>query len=329
MTLDQMAKELGVSKSTVSRALSGKGRIGQDTRERILAYAMEHGEKGKICAEKTGHDATNSLGVILPADIYEDTHPFFQNCLLGICETASKLGWHVSVAAATADDISQIKNLVEQHRVDGIILTRVLRDDKAVAYLTDCSFPLAMTGLCEKEGVIRVDTDNEAAAESLTNAMIEKGFRRFALIVDDLSYRVNKNRYDGFHNALIKNGISARQQIVYTGNQGKERLDAVIGLIMAQRAECIICGDDVICTRAMLRLLADGYRIPRDIAIASCYDSQNLNCFTPPVTAVKVMPRDVGNTVAEQLIRRLQGKDYEQKIMMAYEVSLRRSTDRK
>lgn len=329
MTIDEMAKELGVSKSTVSRALSGKGRIGEKTRKRILTFAMEHGEKGKICAKETVHDATNSLGVILPADIYEDTHPFFQECLLGICETASKLGWHVIVAAATADDISQIRNLVEQHRVDGMILTRALREDKAAAYLTNLAFPLAMTGLCEQEGVIQIDTDNEAAAESLTGALIEKGFRRFALIVDDLSYCVNRNRYDGFHNALMKNGVPAGQQIVYTGNQSKERLDALIGLIMAQRAECIICGDDVICTRVMSRLLADGYRIPRDIAIASLYDSQNLNCFTPAVTAVKVMPRDVGNMAADQLIRRLQGKDYEWKNMMAYEVSLRRSTDRK
>lgn len=329
MTLDEMAKELGVSKSTVSRALSGKGRIGEKTRERILAYAVEHGKKGKDCVEKTENDATYGLGVILPADIYEDTHPFFQNCLLGVCETASKFGWHVIVAAATADDISQIRNLVERRRVDGMILTRALRDDKAVAYLTGLSFPLAMTGLCEEEGVIQVDTDNESAAASLTNVLIKKGFRRFALIVDDLSYRVNKNRYDGFHNALMKNGIPAGQQIVYTGNQRKERLDALIGAIMAQRVECIICGDDVICTRVMSRLLADGYRIPRDIAIASLYDSQNLHCFTPAVTAVKVMSRSVGNMAADQLIRRLQGKDYEQKIMMAYEVSLRRSTDRK
>lgn len=329
MTLDEMARELGVSKTTVSRALSGKGRIGEKTRERILAYAMENREKGKNTAEEMMRDATHSLGVILPADIYEETHPFFQDCLLGICETVSKLGYYVVVVAATADDISQIKKLVERRRVDGVILTRALQRDKAVEYLTGLSFPLAMTGLCEQDEVVQVDTDNELAAESLTGALIEKGFRRFALIVDDLSYRVNKNRYNGFHNALMKSGIPAVQQIVYTGKLKRERLDAVIWSIVAQRAECIICGDDVICTCVMSRLLAEGYQIPRDIAIASLYDSQNLNCFTPPVTAVKVTPRGVGNMVADQLIRRLQGKDYERKIMMEYEVCLRRSTDRK
>lgn len=326
MTLDEMAKKLGVSKSTVSRALSGKGRIGEETRQRILDFAGKH--RVDIAPESGGGANTCTLGVVFPADIYVNGNPYFQDCLLGICETASVMGYHVMVATGTAADISGVQKLVERKKVDGIILTRSLMDDKAAKYLTDVHFPVAMTGLCDYNGVIQVDTDNESASEHLTAVLIGKGFRRFALIVEDLSYRVNRKRYDGFCSALLKNGISREKQVIYTGGLKMELLDAIIGNIMAKKVECIICGDDVVCTRLMSRLQAEGYRIPRDIAIASLYDSQNLNCFTPAVTAVNVMGRQVGNMVAKQMIQYLQKKDYVSKVFVDHEILLRKSTDR-
>lgn len=327
MTLEEMAKKLGVSKSTVSRALSGKGRIGEETRERILTFVEKNGILDQT--KRQERSRTCNLGVVLPADIYVNGNPYFQDCLLGICETAALMEYNVVVAAATAADISGIRKLVEQRKADGIILTRSLMDDKAVKYLADMHFPVAVTGLCDYNEVIQVDTDNEQASENLTAVLIGKGFSRFALIVEDLSYRVNRKRYDGFGNALLKNGISREKQVIYTGSLKMELLDAMIGNIMAQKVECIICGDDVVCTRIMSKLQAEGYRIPKDIAIASLYDSQNLNCFTPAVTAVNVMGRQVGNMVARQLIHCLQNRRYEQKVMVDYEILLRKSTNRR
>lgn len=324
MTLDEMAKELGVSKSTVSRALSGKGRIGAETRQKIITFAEEH----KVFPEPKQKQSvrTCNLGVVFPTDIYMNGNPYFQECLLGICETASMMEYNVMLTTGTAVDISGIQKLVEEKKVDGIILTRSLVDDRAVKYLTDIHFPVAMTGICDYNEVIQVDTDNEMASENLASILISKGFRKFALIVEDLSYRVNRKRYDGFCNALLKNGIARENQIVHTGNMKVELIDGIINNIITRKVECIICGDDVVCTRIMSRLQAKGYRIPRDIAIASLYDSQNLRCFTPAVTAVNVMGRKVGNMVARQMINCLQERAYDSKVMVAYEILLRKST---
>lgn len=327
MTLDEMAKTLGVSKSTVSRALSGKGRIGEETRQRILSFAEQH-RVIEIPEEEQEGNGIGNIGVILPADIYVNGNPYFMDCLLGICETASVMDYNVLVTAATTEDISGISKLVEQQKVDGIILTRSLQNDKAAKYLTDIQFPAAMTGLCDHKEIIQVDTDNELASENMASVLIGKGFRKFALIVEDMSYRVNRKRYDGFCNALMKNGLSKERQIIYTGSLKAELLDAMLDNIMAHKVECIICGDDVVCTRIMSRLQAKGYKIPKDIAIAALYDSQNLHCFTPAVTAVNVMGRQVGNIVAQQIIHHLQNRKYEQKTMVDHEILLRKSTNR-
>ena len=261
--------------------------------------------------------ATRNLGVVLPSDVYLNGGPYFQECILGICETANFLEYEVLITSATARDISGIRKLVEKKKVDGIILTRGMEDDRAI--------PTGLTGICNREGIIQVDTDNEGAAESLTSLMISRGYRRFALVIDNMEYNVNKSRYSGFGSALIKNGISLKRQMVITDPLKVELLDSVIQELVSKKVECIICGDDVICTRIMSNLQAQGYRIPKDISVASLYNSPNLDCFTPSVTAVKVSARQVGNMISKQMINYLTGEEYMQRTIMDYEILVRKS----
>jgi DNA-binding LacI/PurR family transcriptional regulator len=320
----ELANKLGVSKTTVSRALSGKGRIGEETRNQILKFARE---QGMIVKEQDTRAArTRNIGVVFPSDAYSTGSPYFHDCLYGICETASLMDYDVLITTRTVNDITGIRTLVENAKVDGIILTRSLEDDKAIRYLTDIHFPTGLTGICEYDEVIQVDTDNEAATENLTSLLIRQGFSKFALIVEDMTYHVNRCRFDGFYKALLKNGISEHNQALYTGSLKKEILDAIISDVFSKKVECIVCGDDVVCTWIMSKLQADGYRIPRDIAVASLYNSSNLNCFSPAVTAVNVPASQVGNMIGKQMINFLSGNEYKQKTKMDYEIMLRKST---
>ena len=324
MTFDDIARDLGVSKSTVSRALSGKGRIGEETRNRIIAYANH--QKLEEEKEQKG-ELTHNLGVVFPEDVYVNGNPYFHDCLLGICETAAILDYNVLLATGTAMDISKIRKLVEHKKVDGIILTRSLENDKAIEYLLKQNFPVGLTGLYEDERVIQVDTDNESAAENMTSLLISKGFRRFALLVEDLEYHVNRSRYDGFQKALLKNGIGMEHQAVYTGNLKMDSLDSILADMMSKKIQCVLCGDDIVCTKVMSKLQADGYRIPRDIAIAAFYNSQNLESFSPPITAVNISARQIGNTIGKQMISALQGKEYQKKTFVDFEILFRKSTN--
>lgn len=324
MTLEEMAKELGVSKSTVSRALSGKGRIGNETRKKIMDFAKR--QEYRIEHEKAMRLPTKNLGVILPADVYLNGGPYFQECILGICETATLMDYDVLITSGTANDVSGIRALVEKEKVDGIILTRSLNDDRAVQYLTKVGFPVGLTGICD-EDIIQVDTDNEGAAEKLATILIGSGYRKFALIVDTMDYRVNRSRHSGFSRALLKNGLTPEKQFIYAGTLNPELLDSLIDDVLSKKVECIICGDDIICKKIMSSLQSQGYRIPRDVAVASLYNSPNLDCFTPSVTAVNVSAKQVGNMIARQMIGFLTGKDYQKKTIVDYEILLRKSTN--
>ena len=323
MTITEVANELGVSVSTVSRALNGKGRIGEDTRQRIISFVTEQKNSQEI-AESSAK--TCNLGVILPDDVYIANEPYFQECIIGICETAAILDYDVLITTAKSNDITGIRTLVEKKKVDGIILTRSLEDDKAIQYLKEQDFLIGLTGGSGHEGIIQVDIDNEDAAETLTSFLIGEGYRKFAFITDTLDYIVNKDRYRGFCNALHKNGIEKNKQVFYSNFFSFDAIDSVIHDLMVQKVECIICGDDVICTKMMSNLQAGGYRIPKDIAVASLYNSPNLNCFTPSITTVNISAKRIGNAICKQMIHCLTGKEYQCKTKMDYEILVRKST---
>jgi DNA-binding LacI/PurR family transcriptional regulator len=325
MTLGEIAQELGLSKSTVSRALSGKGRIGKETSDLVKNFVNNHDHAAR--EQEFVKTSTHNIGVVLPADIYYGAGDFFQNCLLGICEEASMFGYNVLITTGKLHNISEMQSLVENRRVDGIILTRSLKEDKALQYLTDIHFPTALTGTCQYDEVIQVDTDNEGAAEKMTSMLIGRGFRKFALLVKDMNFVADKNRYDGFCKALLKNGISEQNQLFYNGSVKMEFLDSIIDNLIIQKVGCVICGDDEICTMIMSKLQSEGYQIPRDIAVASLYNSPNLECYSPAVTAVNVAAAQMGNMACKQLIQRLLNRKYETRAMINYDIIFRKSTN--
>lgn len=323
MTIEQMAEQLGVSKSTVSRALSGKGRIGKETRERVLALA----QKEEHCSRKTS-EKTGNIAVMLPSDAYRTAGEYFHECLIGICEEASLRDYDVILTGVIGNDYHEIEKLIKREKIDGVILTRAMEHDRVIQSLSDICFPTAVTGSVDNDFVIQVDTDNQRAAEDLTMYLISKGYRRFAIVLDYMEYVVNQQRFEGFRKALYQKGISYEWSPLEFGITRYGIIQNLIRDLMAKRIDCVVCGDDIICTSLLSAFLAEGYRIPRDIGIASLYNSTNLSCFSPAVTTVNVQTTKVGRMVCSQLLNALTGKEYDKKSYIDYELLVRKSTDR-
>lgn len=300
MTIEQMAEQLGVSKSTVSRALSGKGRIGKETRERVLALAGSEERKNKKTLEKTGN-----IAVVMPTDAYRTGGEYFHECLIGICEEASARDYDIMITDVTGNDYSGVDRLIRKKKIDGVILTRTMEHDRTIQNLAAMQFPVAVTGSVDNDFVIQVDVDNERASEDLTTYLISRGYRRFAIVLDYMEYAVNRNRYDGFCRALYQKGIPYEWSPLEFGITKYGIIQNLVRELMAKR-----------------------YRIPRDIGIASLYNSSNLSCFSPAVTTVNVKTRRVGRMVCNQLLNALTGKEYQKKSYVDYELLVRKSTDR-
>ncbi len=113
-----------VSKTTVSRAISGKGRIGKETRKRVMEYIEEHDYKPNAIAKGLAQSKTYNICVVMPRDYEVVDWNFFQRCLFGIQEMAETVGYDILLTMCQMNDISSLERIVANHKVDGVILMR-------------------------------------------------------------------------------------------------------------------------------------------------------------------------------------------------------------
>ncbi|MDY2660629.1 MAG: LacI family DNA-binding transcriptional regulator, partial [[Ruminococcus] gnavus] len=129
ITIHDVAEELGVSASTVSRAISGKGRIGEATRKKVMDYIKIHDYHPNGIAKSLAQSRTNNIAIIIPEVKELVDLPFFYTCMYGVNEVALANGYDMFVITTSGKDNSHLKRLIDNNKVDGMILGRTYRND--------------------------------------------------------------------------------------------------------------------------------------------------------------------------------------------------------
>ena len=214
-TIDDIARELGVSKTTVSRAISGKGRIGQATRERVLAFIKEHDYRPNVVARGLAQRKTYNIALLMPKDYVATEFLFFKDCMNGICEVASEYNYDIIISMIDGEDISQIQRLEANRIVDGIIVSRAVVSSEVQKYLKECREPFVLIGPSDDPNIPFIDNKNQEAGKELTSIMLMKGMRHLALLGGNQSYNVTISRYQGFLDAHHELGIPVDENLIF------------------------------------------------------------------------------------------------------------------
>lgn len=325
MTIDDIADALGVSKTTVSRAISGKGRISKATTERVLSYIDEHNYTPNINAQGLAQRKTFNIGVVWPADYSAVDLPFFQKCLMGINGTAAEQGYDLLVSMIEGDDIAGIRRIVENHKVDGVILTRTLVHDAPAAYLKGSGIPFVAIGHTEDPEIISVDNANEKACEELTGRMLGEGIRRIALIGGNSGHVISCIRRSGFENAFRRSGRKADQKLIFMDAEDRDGIGEDLSKAVGRGAEAVICMDDRIAGNVLLYCRDHSVRIPEDLKLASFYDSSLLDTSKPSVTSLQFDDKALGAAACGSLIRLMAGEKVGSSMLENYRIVFRES----
>lgn len=326
LTIADIAQELGVSKTTVSRAISGKGRIGEQTRSRVLACIEAHHYSPNVIAKGLAQNKTFNLGMVLPGDYNVEEFPFFQKCMLGISRAASEAGYDVLVSMVMPEQISQLERAVTNRKVDGVILTRTLTDDAPMRYLEENGVPFVAIGSTEDAQAVQIDNDHKTACRELTGRLLERGVKKIALIGGSETYIVTKNRLQGFRDALEeRTDWDGERQVFLNVSDGRE-VDGIVERLLTDRAECIVCMDDFLCGCVLNALQQRRIAVPKQIQVASFYDSSILENHLPAVTSVRFDVEELGRKACELLLRMLDGEEVQRRTLLGYEVRMREST---
>jgi DNA-binding LacI/PurR family transcriptional regulator len=307
-TLDAIAKELGVSKTTVSRAISGKGRIGYKTRERILQFIKETNYKPNVIARGLAEKKTYNIGLALPEELKAWDSPFCHKSINGICETASQNDYDLILLWISKNNISQLKRIVDNQKADGIILTRTMVEDEPVNYLKNSAMQFVVIGSSNDQSVTHVDNDHVNACKTLMELLLNRGLKKFGLIGGDTQLCVTNNRLIGYNLALKGKEKQVNSKVVLDAISQAQIIKATDELLVLN-PDCIVCMDDYICSVVMAHLIERKVSVPKDISLATFYRSVMLEGFNPPITGLEFDEKKLGGIACEILIEKLKGND--------------------
>lgn len=326
LTINDIAEELGVSKTTVSRAISGKGRIGEQTRRKVLDYIEAHNYRPNVIAKGLAQNKTFNIGLVLPGDYNIVELPFFQNCMMGICKLASERDYDVLISMVTAQNISQLERAVTNHKIDGVILTRTLTKDAPMRYLKESGIPFVAIGSTDDDTVIQIDNDHRNACRELTRNLLGQGVKKIALIGGDESYIVTGNRLRGFQDAFEDMPQWQGSREMFLNIDDGKQVDSIVEQLLAREFECIVAMDDFLCSCVLDSLQRRNTDVPEQVQVGSFYDSTFLANHMPSVTSIRFDVEELGRKACELLLGLLEGEAVERRTLLGYEVRMRRST---
>lgn len=326
LTISDIAKALGVSKTTVSRAISGKGRVGSETRLRVQEYIKEHNYKPNAFAQGLAMSKTYNIGLTLPGDYDAVDIPFFQDSMLGVSEMAASRGYDLMISLMIKNDISQLEHLVDNKKVDGVILSRTYINDAAANFLKSREVPFVTMGSLEDDSIIQVDIDNEGACRELTSILLMRGIKKIALIGGNSTHMVTHKRLNGFIDAFVENSIPINRNLIFLDTESPLMIEKVTEDLESMDVDCIFCMDDKICRCVLNKLSKDHISIPADMKVASFYNSKLLDNNIVPITSIQFDARKLGVMSCSILLDMLAGKKAVSRTILDYSVSMKEST---
>ncbi|SOC03822.1 LacI family DNA-binding transcriptional regulator [Pseudobutyrivibrio ruminis] len=326
-TLDKIAKELGLSKTTVSRAISGKGRISEETRAKVNAFIKEINYRPSAVARSLAASRTFNVGLVFPADSALGEMPYFQTLMTGVCDRAMEYEYDVLIILADNDGISALKHAVRNKKIDAVMVSRCEQDSKVINFLKDAAIPYLVVGDPMEPGVPFIDHDNEGAATRMIETLIDKGITRMALIGGGENINVTHSRLAGFRQGFINRGMKADENQIYLNMHKSDRMDKVLKTAISEGAECIVCMDDMLCNSVLNCLHNDGLSVPEDIKLCSFYDSNLLSTSKPSITSLYFDAKKLGAEGLSMLMRNLDGEDVTNLTLSDFNIQMRDSTN--
>lgn len=329
-TIHDVGRLAGVSRSTVSRVLNGKGEVDPETAKEVWHAVKQLNYQPNTSARALVRQRTDTIGVLL-ADV---SNPFYEKIIKGIEAAASARGLSVAFYNSYEDLAGHreiIASALDGSKVDGLIVVG--------SHLADKSTLLEMAGrgltlsLVERifadPRIPCVAVDNKSGAEMAVEHLLRLGHKRIGLITGNLHYQTAIDRLDGYKEALTRHGMAVEDELIAFGDyQHKGAYDAMKHLLsLPNRPTAVFACNDMMAIGAIQAIGEAGLSIPEDMAVVGYDDITFASMVHPQLTTIRQPLYEMGTLAAEGLIERInKGKKAEEfKKILPVELVIRRS----
>lgn len=309
-SLKDLARELGVSIATVSRALRNSPEIGKDMQEKVKALAVKLNYRPNPFARSLRREAPKMIGVIVPNLV---TH-YYAAVLDGIEDEARKTGYSIISANSHEDCMTEAHitdNFINLH-VEGIIacLAQNTTDYKHFDEVADMGIPLVFFGrTCMTDRFSSVTANGDEAAQQATQHLIDTGSRRIAFIGGPNHLDMVKRRKHGYLEALRENSIPIERELVFCNKIDYDvALSACTEMLTRKnRPDAILAFNDIITFAAFNAIKKQNLRIPDDVALIGFTDDAHAEYVTPRMSAIADQSHLLGETACRLLLKNIEG----------------------
>nr|WP_298792210.1 LacI family DNA-binding transcriptional regulator [uncultured Allomuricauda sp.] len=305
ITLKELARDLSLSISTVSRALNDHPDISSDTKVKVQQLANKHNYVPNLFASGFRSQRTHILGVIVP----NISHYFTTTILKGILDEGENLGYRVIISESQNDDKKQsemLKTMI-QFGVDGILLA-LSRRTKSINDIIQIANRIPLVMFDKVSGKIpctQVVINEEEAAYNAVEHLINTGKKRIAIIKETEQSYNSKKRFQGYLRALEEHGIPVDEKIILSTediSMTKGRRMANVLLSLKKRPDAIFAITDSAAIGVIKALNKFKIKIPDEIAVVGFSNSASSTIITPPLSTVDQPGNKIGRTAVKSLI---------------------------
>jgi LacI family transcriptional regulator len=313
VTLKQIAKELDVSISTVSKSLRNSIEISEDTRQKVQAFAKLYNYKPNNIALSLKNRKTKTICIIIP----EIIHHFFATVISGVEHIANEKGYNVIVCLSDESFDKEVINMemLANGSIDGFILslskeTQQKRDFHHILEVINQGMPVVMFDrvtndiLCDK-----VIIDDNLAAFNATQFLIGKGFKNIALITTIDYVSVGKLRTDGYTKALLTNDLQVNDDLILKIEDIDAIESKISDLITNNSIDAIFAVNELFAVTAIKTANKLGKKVPDDISVIGFTDGIISKYSSPSISTVGQNGVKMGEKAAKMLIERLENED--------------------
>ena len=313
VTINDVAKEAGVSKATVSRVISNNPSISEETKKLVLEVIERMGYKPNQTARNLAKSKTHTLGVIFPIDATDSFgNPVYIQMMQGLSQYAQENHYYLMYAFGKGEEeIRNIKEFTSTGMVDGIVVLKSEVNDKLVKHLREIEFPFVVIGRPGRETtVLWVDNDNFGATYEITQQLAEKGYKKIAFVGAKPKWTVTKDRLEGYKRGLEVNGLlPLKEEWIYLGtefteNTGWEACEAMFQK-EGEEPEIVITTDDLIALGVQRKLQALGLT---DIPVIGFNNTIFGAMQHPPISSVEIHGEELGRQAAKLLVDKIEGR---------------------
>jgi LacI family transcriptional regulator len=311
MNLAHLANHLGMSKTTVSRALNGYPEVNVLTRERVLKAAKEVGYQPNPMARSLALGRTNVFGIIYPLLPTDLGDPMFLDVVAGMSAALEEVNKNLIIAPVSpAAEQPSYQQIVRGRRVDGLVVGRTLVHDERIAFLSKAKFPFVAHGRTELNAPYAwFDYDNEAGVRVAMARLLGLGHQRVALISAPLELNFARRRKDSFIASLAAAGLSADPRYLIdntldhrSGYQAMQQL-----LACAPRPTAVIVDNHLSGVGAVRALLDAGVEIGREISVIVWGNMADTLAGANVTTVDQPDPRKAGARMVDMLLALVNG----------------------